>query len=118
VVYPVQDLLVEAQPFVEPPQFDLSYATSRGSVGGSGGRGSGSSASQSLLGNYQNFNQQQNQPRVKDARAQELVDLIVDTVSPNIWLRNGGMARIRFFNGNLIVTAPRSVHEELGGPID
>ena len=66
----------------------------------------------------QNGNQQQNQPRAKDAKAQELVDLIVDTVSPTIWLRNGGMARIRFFDGNLIVTAPRSVHEAIGGPMD
>jgi len=120
VVYPVQDLLVERQPFIEPPQFDLSYASSRGGVGGSGGRGSsGSGGSQNLFGTYaQNFNQQQqNQPRV-NSKAQELVDLIVDTVSPNIWVPNGGPARIRFFDGNLIVTAPRSVHEELGGPID
>jgi hypothetical protein len=117
VIYPVQDLLVEPAVFIEPPQFDLSYASSRGSTGGGSGRSGGSSNSQSLFPQGQ-ANQQNIQPRIKDARANELVDLIVDTVSPNIWLRNGGMARIRFFNGNLIVTAPRSVHEELGGPMD
>jgi hypothetical protein len=37
VVYPVQDLLVEPPPFIEPPQFDLSYASSRGSAGGGSG---------------------------------------------------------------------------------
>jgi hypothetical protein len=31
---------------------------------------------------------------------------------------NGGTAAIRFFNGSLIVTAPRSVHESLGGLVD
>ena len=50
VVYPVQDLLVEPPPFVEPPQFDLSYASSRGGAGGgSGGRGSGSDRRPSKL---------------------------------------------------------------------
>src|SRR3954469_22604892 len=42
VVYPVQDLLVEPPPFIEPPQFDLSYASSRGSAGGGRGGGGGS----------------------------------------------------------------------------
>src|SRR6266850_210709 len=118
VVYPVQDLLVEPPPFVEPPQFDLSYASSRGGAGGgSGGRGSG--GGQTLFGqNGQNWNQQNNQPRDKDAKAKELVELIVDAVSPSIWVRNGGKATIRVFDGNLVVTAPRSVHEEIGGPLD
>jgi hypothetical protein len=118
VVYPVQDLLVQAPPFVEPPQFDLSYASSRGGAGGgSGSRGSG--GGQTMFGqNGANWNQQQNQPRDKDAKAKELLDLIVETVSPTIWVPNGGNATIRFFDGNLIVTAPRSVHEAIGGPVD
>jgi hypothetical protein len=33
-------------------------------------------------------------------------------------VQNGGKGTIRFFNGNLIVTAPRSVHEAIGGPVD
>jgi len=132
VVYSVQDLLVEPPPFVEPPQFDLSYAANRGTAGGGGsgggggGRGggggsggSGGSGQGGLFGQSgSNWNQQQNQPRDKDAKAKELVDLIVETVSPSIWVQNGGKATIRFFNGNLIVTAPRSVHEAIGGPVD
>jgi len=131
VVYPVQDLLVEPPPFIEPPQFDLSYAANRGGAGGGGGRGGGgggggrggggggSSGGQGgLFGQSgQNYGQQ-NQPRDKDAKAKELVELIVETVSPSIWVQNGGKATIRFFNGNLIVTAPRSVHEAIGGPVD
>jgi hypothetical protein len=129
VVYSVQDLLVEPPPFVEPPQFDLSYAANRGTVGGGGGGGGGgrgggggsggSSGQGGLFGQSgSSWNQQQNQPRDKDAKAKELVDLIVETVSPSIWVQNGGKATIRFFNGNLIVTAPRSVHEAIGGPVD
>jgi hypothetical protein len=130
VVYPVQDLLVEPPPFIEPPQFDLSYASSKGSAGGGGGRGGGgggggrggggggSGGQGGLFGQSGNYNQQQNQIRDKDAKAKELVELIVETVSPSIWVQNGGKATIRFFNGNLIVTAPRSVHEAIGGPVD
>src|SRR5215212_9499751 len=93
VVYPVQDLLVEPQQFIEPPQFDLSYASSRGQAGGSGSRGSsGSSGSLGLIANGANLNQQQNQPRDKDAKANALVDLIVATVSPSSWVPNGGKA--------------------------
>src|SRR6266850_1680408 len=129
VVYPVQDLLVEPPPFIEPPQFDLSYASSKGSAGGGGGRGGGgggggrgggggSGGQGGLFGQSGNYNQQSNQPREKDVKAKELVELIVETVSPSIWVQNGGKATIRFFNGNLIVTAPRSVHEAIGGPVD
>lgn len=50
-------------------------------------------------------------------KAQELIDLIMETVYPDIWLENGGKATIRFFKGNLVVTAPRSVHEAIGGPL-
>ena len=118
VVYPVQDLLVEPPVFIEPPQFDLSYAASRGQAGGSSGRSGSGSNSQSLFPQGQGLNQQNNQPRDKDAKANALVDLIITTVSPNSWAPNGGKATIRFFDGNLIVTAPRSVHETIGGPID
>src|SRR5882762_973243 len=105
VVYPVQDLLVEPPAFVAPPDFMLrgNNNNNGGNAGNAGGIGFG------------NPNQQQAQPRDKDAKAKELVDLIVETVSPQVWLTNGGKATIKFFNGNLIVTAPRSVHEAIGG---
>jgi len=118
VLYPVQDLLVVPPMFIEPPQFDLSYAASRGQSGGSGSRGSSGGGSQSLIANGANWNQQQNQPPVKDAKANALIDLIVATISPNSWVPNGGKATVRFFDGYLIVTAPRSVHEMIGGPLD
>ena len=37
-------------------------------------------------------------------------------VRPTIWKENGGPATMRYFNGKLIVTAPQSVQEMIGGP--
>jgi hypothetical protein len=50
--------------------------------------------------------------------ADSLVKLIMDTIRPEIWKENGGNSTIRFFQGNLIVTAPLSVQEAIGGPVD
>jgi hypothetical protein len=137
VVYPVQDLLVEPPDFVAPPDFMLQGNNGgggggggrggggggggRGGGGGGGGRGGGGGGGGgwggggggNMFGNQQNAT-----PRDKDAKAKELVDLIRETVVPSIWVENGGKATIRFFSGNLIVTAPRSVHEAIGGPVD
>jgi len=155
IVYPVQDLLIEAPEFVVP-DFDLGSGGSGGggSGGGGGSRGGGGgsrgggggggyggggggggsrgggggsrggggggyggggsgSGSGGMFGSTPNT-----QNKEKDAKAKELIDLIKETVQPSAWMDNGGKASVRFFNGNLIVTAPRSVHEEIGGPID
>ena len=40
------------------------------------------------------------------------------TVYPDCWVQNGGKASIKFFSGNLIITASRSVHEAIGGIAD
>ena len=53
--------------------------------------------------------------KTRDERGDELVTLITETVRPEIWAVNGGTATIRYFRGSLVVTAPRSVHEALGG---
>ena len=54
----------------------------------------------------------------KTERANELMDLIRNIVQPDVWTENGGKAAIRYWNGNLIVTAPRSVLEAIGGAFD
>ena len=48
----------------------------------------------------------------------EAQGLIKELVQPEVWVDAGGSAQIRYFNGNLIVTAPRSVHEAIGGTWD
>jgi hypothetical protein len=58
------------------------------------------------------------QPKeTSDQKGQELVDLIKSVIRPSIWNDAGGPASIRYFNGKLIVTAPVSVHEAIGGPV-
>ncbi len=54
----------------------------------------------------------------REGRLAGLVQLIKDTVEPTIWKENGGTASISSFNGHLIITAPRRVHERIGGAIE
>ena len=126
-VYDVQDLLFEPPEFIEPPDFDLSQQTDQGGGGGRGGGGGGGGGrggggggggGRGLFTPANQTGQQQTEPRDPKARANELVELIQAVIYPEIWVEGGGKASIKFFNGNLIVTAPRSVHEALGGPID
>lgn len=98
MIYPVQDLLVEVPNF-EPPSFTPS----------SGGEGGGGSSV---------FETASNQSRTEEnmqERGEKLVELIMTLVEPDVWVENGGFARIRYFNGTLIVTAPRSVLRKIGG---
>jgi hypothetical protein len=115
-VYPVDDLVMEIPNF-QGPQFNLQGQTAQVSGGGGGGGGGGSgsglfSGSSGTTGNYAN-----NENTTKAQRADSLVKLIQDTVKPEIWRENGGTASIRYFNGHLIVTAPRSVHEAISGKL-
>ena len=105
-VYPVEDLLLTIPDFTDAPQFQLG-----GNTAVSGGGGS----AQSLISNA--TGQEQNQT-TKEGRGSELVQLVMDTVQPEAWRENGGTATIRYFRGRLIVTAPRSVHEQLGGAVE
>lgn len=103
-VYPVEDLLVEVPDFDNAPDFNLQAASGTGGGGGqlfSGGGG-----------------QETDRGTTRTERAEQLISLIIDTIQPDIWAANGGTATIRFFNGSLIVRAPRSVHEALGGRVD
>ena len=118
-VYPVEDLIMIIPDFTDAPQFNLDASQSQGQGGGGGGgigQGGGSTAqvTNSLFaGNGQQTNTEQ--VKTKAERAQELVDLIESTVFTDIWKDNGGSATIRYFNGMLVVTAPRSVQEAIGG---
>jgi hypothetical protein len=110
-VYPVDDLIVDVPNF-EGPQMDIASSSGSGSSGGGGGGGS----SNSLFTNSNNTTQTKQAQKLE--RANGLVALIMETLRPEIWRENGGTASIKYFNGNLIVTAPRSVHEALGGRVD
>lgn len=113
-IYPIEDLIMDIPDFTDAPDFNISNnntgTSGRGGGGGGGGGGN-------LFGG--NGGGGGGGPGGDDAgmtrleRAEALIDVIVSTIQPDIWQVNGGKAAIRFFNGSLIVTAPRSVHEAL-----
>ena len=84
--------------------------TTSAPTGGSGGGGGGS---QSLTTNSKG-----SQTKTTDQKAMDLIKLIETVVRPEVWRDNGGSASMEYLNGNLIVTAPRSVQEAIGGPVD
>jgi len=115
-VYPIEDLILEVPDFIDAPDFNLQ--TNNGTAGGGGGGGGGGGQSGPFGGgggSGQNGNQS---GTTRAERAQSIIDLITTIVQPDVWQVNGGTSQIRFFNGSLIVTAPRSVHEALAGPVD
>jgi len=109
--YFVDDLLMVIPDFYGP---DLNLESSQSTGSRSSGGGGGGSSNSSIL---QSNDREEEEITTKAERADVLISLIQEIVQPNIWRDNGGVATIRYFNGNLIVTAPRSVHEAIGGPV-
>lgn len=116
-VYPVDDLIMDVPDFDMAPSFNLQQATQQ-SQGTGGGGGGGSSGSQGLFGNANQNDTRRELTKTKTERGEELVLLIKELVQPDVWVDSGGPAQIRYYNGSLIVTAPRSVHEAIGGSWD
>jgi len=112
-VYPVGDLLMQVPNFAGPNVQLSSVGQGGGGRGGGGGGGSLFSDNSS-----DNSTAQNEQPKTKQESATDLVTLIKQTVSPDLWRENGGTASMAYFNGYLVVTAPRSVHEQLDGTSD
>lgn len=106
-VYEVRDLLFTPLDAGRAPevQFQLDAVT-RGGGGGSGGNLFGGSSSGG-----------QTEDKTPDQRGEELAQLIMQLIRPEVWNVNGGPASIRYFNGTLIVSAPRSVQELIGVPV-
>jgi hypothetical protein len=102
IVIPVDDLLVDVPDFTDAPEFSLSAA-----LGNTGGGANGNSNSNSGLFSSTTTNNEKVQ--TKQERADELVQLIMATIAPEVWRANGGTASIVYFHGSLIITAPRSI---------
>lgn len=122
-VYDVEDLIMEIPDFNNAPQFSLdasqnqSGSSSGGGSGGGGLSGGTTVTNQLFNGSGTTMLNRQVVP-TKAERAQNLVDLIKDVIFPDVWKDRGGTATIRYFNGMLVVTAPRSVQEAIGGQFD
>lgn len=86
---------------------------SGGGFGGNSGGGFGGSGG----GLFNQANTQSTTQQTSDQKGKDLVDLIQSVIRPNIWKDNGGAASIRYFSGKLIVTAPVSVQEAIGGEV-
>lgn len=120
-VYAVEDLLMVIPDFTDAPQFSLDASQNQGNSGGGGGGSTGitqGGASNQLFNGTGNAGTNTQQLKTKEERAQELVDLIEAVVSPDVWKEQGGPATIRYYNGMLVVTAPRAVQEAIGGDYD
>lgn len=127
IVYDVHDLLITIPNFNNAPQFNLQSQSNTGSSSGTAMPGQVNSSSSSGGGLFSGGTTSQNNPSSggpgsandpTTLNANNLVKLIEDTIRPDIWRENGGTSSIRYFNGLLIVTAPRSVLEAIGGPIN
>jgi hypothetical protein len=110
-VYPVGDLLMDIPNFTDAPDFSLQSQNTGGQGGGGGG-------GQGLFGQGGQGQDEEDTGPTKAERAEELLSLIRDTIYPDIWRENGGTASMRMWRDSLVVTAPRNVHEAIGGTWD
>jgi hypothetical protein len=112
IVYNVMDLLAEQDPF-EPLQLSDTFLSSGGPQV-QGGSGTGGNTSATIFSG----NAGTATTITKQEEADKLIKLIETIIRPDIWKTNGGVADIEYYNGNLIVSAPRSIQEAIGGPVD
>lgn len=101
-VYPVGDLLVVV------PDFKVPSVTLQTQSSPTGGGGS------SLFGGGGDTTNLESNAGSMAARGERLCELIRTLVRPEVWVENGGVASVRYFAGNLIVTAPRDVQNLIG----
>ena len=138
-IYPVRELLFEPLMFDNAPDLDLESALQGGSGGGGGGGGfggggagggsgvgggggggfgGGGSGGGRGGGGGSPFGEPGDAPERPDIQdlADELIDIIVTSIEPDMWEINGGLAaNVRYYKGNLIVLAPDYIHRQLGG---
>lgn len=108
-VYGVLDLVMAVPYFDDAPSFDLREALSNTSSGGGGG-GAGEGG---LFG--EDEQDRDEKPTTRAERGRRLAQLVRDSIEPTIWRENGGeFASIRYFDGRLIVTAPKYVQRRIG----
>ncbi|HET6250387.1 MAG TPA: hypothetical protein VFE47_22055 [Tepidisphaeraceae bacterium] len=117
-VYSILDLITEIPDFTDAPDISLNTTSNNQQQNPQGGgqigaSGQGQGQSQGPFGS--NNVGDKTPPKSREDRAKDLVDLIVAIIQPDVWQDNGGKASIRYFNGSIIVTAPRSVQEAIGG---
>ncbi len=115
-VYPVQDLVLQ------PSKVDR---VDREVLDPTGGSNSTASDNRGGVGQSNNRNNNRNSNGNGDVaeddsdadRGQGLIEAIKKMTPSDLWEENGGKSKAAYFRGNLILTAPRSVHALIGGPV-
>jgi uncharacterized membrane protein YgcG len=107
--YPLRDLLFEPPAFDNAPELD---GGGRGGMGGGGGgRGGGGGGGLVISQPYE-----PPERVVTEELADQLMDLIIESIEPAAWDDNGGAwASIHYHSGTLIVRAPDFIHRQIGG---
>jgi hypothetical protein len=123
-MYPIQELLMDKPQFDNAPGLDIDAAlgqsgtrssgagSGRGTGGGGGSRGAGGGSRNSGGGL---FPPPDDEPDRTDDEtfAQDIVDLIEETVEPNLWY--SGSHSVTYTRGILVVRAPDYVQRQIGG---
>lgn len=113
-LYFIGDLLMEIPNFDNAPKFDLNEALSNTSSGGSNGNGNSGGQNQGLFSD--DNDDRKEKVLSKQEKAEQIADMIRQTVEPDIWRGNGGeYGSVRYYRGMLVVKAPDFVHEQIGG---
>jgi hypothetical protein len=110
-VYDISDLLIKPTNFYNAARMDPSQMM-QNMGSGQGGGGGGQQLFQGGMGNEQNRTQDQT---TGGADLDAIVQLIMDTVEPDTWQRNGGTGQIYPFRTSIVVYANLLVHQRLGG---
>ena len=130
--YPIRDLLFVPPQFNNAPKLDLDSALNQGNQGGGGGggrgggggggggfgggSGGGGSGGGGSGGSIFGDPEDEEERATEEERAQEIIDLIIETVEPDSWAIQGGeYATIRYYQGTLIIRAPDYIHRQIGG---
>ncbi|MEX2215657.1 MAG: hypothetical protein WD768_16210 [Phycisphaeraceae bacterium] len=111
LVYDIKDLTKRIPNFDNAPGFDLNSALSNTSSGGSSGGGATSATTLFKEGGDDEIK------TTEAERGEELAQLIREMIEPTIWQELGGEhSSVKYFQGRLIVKAPRYVHAQIGFP--
>lgn len=90
VIYNIQDLKMVTPDYTDVPQMDLNAVLS-------GNKGSP-------------FTNSPNQSKPNQKNPQAIISLIESLVEPEAW---GDIATIKYWNGNLIIKAPKRIHDQI-----
>jgi hypothetical protein len=125
-VYPVQDLVIQPGKVDRPDREVLSpQINARGGAGARGGEAGARGGGEGLFGRDEHDrnnggggdDDDDDDEDSDKERGRKLIDMVKGMTPADIWQENGGKSRITYYRGNLILTAPRSVHALIGGPI-